>query len=99
MSEGRESNPLIERVDALLKRHQDAAPNPEGEVPVLTEVVDAAAGAAAPLPAGTDALAAQIERAVLERLAPEIQELVRRAVREAVVRAVAAAAKPDKPGP
>ncbi len=88
MSETREPNPLVERVDALLKRHRDATGKGEDDVPVLTDVVEAVASLRAP-PAGTDALAAEIERAVLERLAPQIEDMVRSAVREAVVRALA----------
>jgi hypothetical protein len=97
VSEGRDPNPLVERVDALLKRHRDATGMGEDDVPVLTEVVDAAARVAVP-PAGADALAAEIERAVLERLAPEIEDMVRSAVREAVVRALAPAREPGTPG-
>ena len=36
---GRATNPLAERVDALLRRHQEAA-LARDELPVLTEIVD-----------------------------------------------------------
>ena len=97
MTQGRETNPLVGRVDALLKRHQNGAPAADETVPVLTEVVDPESpAAAAPAPRGAEALAAEIERTVLERLAPEIQEMVRRAVREAVLRALAVRAPDDR---
>ena len=86
MTEGREPNPLIERVDALLKRQQEAARRSEEEVPLLTEVA-AGKDAATPLEGGAQALAAEIEHEVLKRVTPEIHDIVRRAVREAVLRA------------
>ncbi|HSH07286.1 MAG TPA: hypothetical protein VLA41_06455 [Burkholderiales bacterium] len=65
-------NPLIRQVDTLL-RNQDA----EHEVPVLTEVVDAAASRAALLdPVLLEALARQLERAVLDHFGPEFTRLV-----------------------
>ena len=65
-------NPLIRQVDTLL-RNQEA----ETEVPVLTEVVDAAAKRAALLdPVLLEALARQLERAVLEHFGPEFTRLV-----------------------
>jgi hypothetical protein len=81
VSEGgrRDSNPLVERVHALLRRHQDAAPGSEDDVPVLTEV--AAPGAA-------EALALELERAVLERLHHELQPMLADALRAAVAAAV-----------
>ena len=61
-----EPNPLVARVDALLASHRRV----EDDVPVLTETVD---------PAGPEidaerleALAARVERAVLERLLAEL---------------------------
>jgi len=94
----RESNRLIERVDALMRRQQQES---QQEVPVLTEVVEPETSAALP-PA--DALAADIERALIARLAPELdrrlaslrgelEKEMRRAVREAVAHALAARAK------
>ena len=65
-------NPLIRQVDTLL-RNQEA----ETEVPVLTEVVDAAAKRAALLdPVLLEALARQLERAVLGHFGPEFTRLV-----------------------
>lgn len=73
----REFNPLIQRVDALLRRHQEA-PKPEEDVPVLTEIVDpkAARRPARGVDAATvEALAEELENAVLLRLAPELDRV------------------------
>lgn len=94
MSEERESNPLIERVDALLKRHQEAARRAEEEVPVLTDVAEGK-GPGAALEAGAQALASEIEREVLKRVTPVIHDIVRRAVRDAVLRAFVGRAQRD----
>ena len=69
-------NPLIQRVDALLRRHQEA-PKPEEDVPVLTEIVDpkAARPARGVDRATVEALAEELENAVLLRLAPELDRL------------------------
>jgi len=89
-------NPLVERVDALLRRHQEAAP--AEELPVLTEIVDpgAPAGPAALDAAAVEALARELERAVLARLENELQpalaalgEALRAALRAAVAAAIA----------
>jgi hypothetical protein len=92
-----DTNPLVERVDALMKRHQEAAPAGE-DLPVLTEVVDpsAVAGPAALDAAAVEALSRELERAVLQRLENELQpalaalgEALRAALRETVAVAVA----------
>jgi len=73
---GRDVNPLVGRVDALLKRAKpERAP---GEVPVLTEVV---ADELARRQTGMDRpalekLAQELERAVLERLNPQLERLI-----------------------
>ncbi|TAN56694.1 MAG: hypothetical protein EPN19_00295 [Betaproteobacteria bacterium] len=68
---------------------------PVEEIPVLTEVVDATkAGGLSP--AQVDALVAQIERGVLEELAPRLEDAVHQAVRNAVERALAPAPGKDK---
>jgi hypothetical protein len=91
-------NPLVQRVDALLKRHREAAPAAGDDVPVLTEIVDprSAAGPAALDAAAVEALARELERAVLQRLENELQpalaaltEALHGALREAVASAVA----------
>lgn len=93
----RDSNPLIDRVDALLRRHQEAAAGRD-ELPVLTEVVDPdkPRSAAALDAAAVEALSRELERAVLQRLERELQpalvvlgESLRTALREAVATAVA----------
>lgn len=102
----RETNPLFRRVDDLLRQSQEAA---QEEVPLLTEIADPAApapGAAEAL--DEEALAADLERALVARLAPELdrrltvlradlEKELRRAVREAVAHALAARrAEPPK---
>lgn len=89
-------NPLVERVDALLKRHRDAAPGRD-DLPVLTEIVDpkAPAAQAALDSAAVEALSRELERAVLQRLEEQLQptlatlgQALRVALREAVTGAV-----------
>lgn len=78
-----DSNPLVQRVDALLQRHQQAAPATAEDVPVLTEIVDPRAPAAG-------ALALELERAVLARVEKDLEGTLS-ALREMLRRAVAAA--------
>ncbi|MGE5128750.1 MAG: hypothetical protein ACM3IK_03915 [Sphingomonadaceae bacterium] len=84
MNENRrpEQNPLVERVDALLRRHQNgsgAAPaRADDDVPVLTEVVDPEARAAGAQQVDqklVEVFANELETAVLLRLAPELDRL------------------------
>jgi len=91
-------NPLVQRVDALLKRHREAAPGAEDDLPVLTEIVDpnSPAGASALDAAAVEDLSRELERAVLQRLENELQpalaalgEALRTALHEAVAVAVA----------
>ncbi len=95
-------NPLVQRVDALLKRHEDATPGAADDVPVLTEIVDPGAPAA-------EALALELERAVLARIERELEgtlAALRGVLRQAVAAAVArelearglAAKRPASPG-
>lgn len=102
---GREVNPLIRRVDELIRRHQESTQKAVEEVPVLTEVLEAAAPAPAEAPLD-QALGADLERILLARLVPELDRQVaalrgelekdiRRIVREAVAHALAAR-HPDK---
>lgn len=69
-------NPLVERVDALLRRHE--APEGHDDIPVLTEVVDdeRARRRTEVDAAALEALAAELERAVLERLTPEVDRVI-----------------------
>jgi hypothetical protein len=100
VSDEDEKNPLIRRVDALVRSQREEAQRAEEEVPVLTEVVAPGPGGLA-TPAREDALAADLERALVARLAPELERRLaglrleldrdlRRAVREAVAHALAA---------
>ena len=91
-------NPLVQRVDALLRRHQEASQRGGDDLPVLTEIVDPAkpAGQAALDAAAVEALSRELERAVLARLENELQrtlatlgDALRAALREAVAGAVA----------
>ncbi|HEX9395716.1 MAG TPA: hypothetical protein VF943_03145 [Burkholderiales bacterium] len=87
----KDPNPLVRRVDALLRRRQD--PGHEGEVPVLTQIVqDEARRARAVDSAALEALARELERAVLARLGPEvervIQERLGRTLNEVLARAL-----------
>ena len=71
----KDPNPLVHRVDALLRRRREPAAG--GEVPVLTEIVQDDAGHARGVdPAALEALARELERAVLERLGPEIERVI-----------------------
>jgi hypothetical protein len=75
-NEGRDSHPLVQRVDALLRRHDDA--KGESDVPVLTDVVDDERARPGPRvdAAALEALARELERAVLERLGPEVNRVI-----------------------
>jgi hypothetical protein len=69
--------PLIERVDALLRSHREPTP-PAAEVPVLTEVVDLG-GATPRVPASADAaasLAGELEHSVLTQLRGELDRVI-----------------------
>jgi hypothetical protein len=94
-------NPLIARVDALMKRAQEDSLRAVEEVPLLTDVVEHNAAAAAAAAARDEALAADIERVLVVRLIPELNKQIaglrselekqlRRSVREAVEHALAA---------
>lgn len=108
MTEGRDANRLIERVDALMRRQQEDTQRAVEEVPLLTEIV-AHDAVAAPAQGNADkALASDIERVLLVRLIPELNKQIavlrgelekemRRSVRDAVEHALAARkANPEK---
>ena len=99
--EARGPNQLIARVDALMKRAQEDSLRAVEEVPLLTEIVEHDAKAAAAAAARDEALAADIERVLVVRLIPELNKQIaglrtelekqlRRSVREAVEHALAA---------
>jgi len=109
MSDSRDPNPLVKRVDALMKRQQEESRRTVEEVPLLTEIVAHESSAEVPAAAPEDStLAADIERVLVVRLVPELNKQIaalrtelekelRRSVREAVEHALAARkAKPDK---
>ena len=111
MSDRRDPNRLIQRVDALVRRQQEDTQRAVEEVPLLTEIVEqeaAKAATAGALP-GEETLAADIERVLVVRLVPELNKQIaalraelekelRRSVREAVEHALAQRkAGADKP--
>ena len=75
--EERQPNPLIRSVDALLRRGQDPQRG-ETDVPVLTEIVDDERAQRPPAvnAEALEALARELERAVLERLGPEVDRVI-----------------------
>jgi hypothetical protein len=97
--EARDGNPLFRRVDALIRRSKEVA---QEEVPVLTEIADPGEPAPAVEPKlDEEALAGDLERALVARLAPELdrrlaalraelEKELRRAARDAVANALAA---------
>ncbi|MCX7960854.1 MAG: hypothetical protein N2653_04660 [Burkholderiales bacterium] len=101
----RETNPLVRRVDELLRSRAEAS----ADVPLLTEVVEPEARRGYDARVDPRALAAELERALLARLAPELdrrlallraelESAVRRAVQEAVAAALAARAAAPRGG-
>ena len=71
------TDPLVDRVDALLRKG-DGNARPEADVPVLTEIVDDEAVRRPPVfdRSALEALAGELERAVLERLGPEVERVI-----------------------
>jgi len=110
MSESKDPNQLVARVDALMKRQQEDSLRAVEEVPLLTDVVEQDAAAAADKAAQAardEALAADIERVLVVRLIPELnrqiaglrsemEKALRRSVREAVEHALAARKAPPE---
>ena len=106
--EEREQNPLVARVDALMKRQQEDTLRAVEEVPLLTEIVAHDAAATPEAANAEKALASDIERVLLVRLIPELNKQVndlraglekemRRSVRKAIEHALAERkAKPGK---
>jgi hypothetical protein len=102
VSDNRDPNRLIARVDALMKRQQEDSKRAVEEVPLLTEVVAHDVAAQGPEAAREEkALAADIERVLVVRLIPELNKQIaglraelekelRRSVREAIEHALAA---------
>jgi hypothetical protein len=71
--DARDTSPLVQRVDALLRSHRG-----DPDVPVLTEVVDLEAAAKERNfdAAAVEALALELERAVLARLGDELDRVI-----------------------
>lgn len=75
--EGPELNPLLSRVDALLRRHHEMPRGIDDDVPVLTEVAEPAEATADPIDGkAVAALAEALERAVLDRLGNELDRII-----------------------
>jgi hypothetical protein len=87
MSDAPDRAALIGLVGELAKRREEEARRAQEEVPVLTDVIDGNEPLDE-LEAGARALAEDIEREVLRRITPEIHDIVRRAVRQAVLNAL-----------
>jgi hypothetical protein len=81
-SGAREANPLVARVDALVKRQQEETRRAVEEVPLLTEIIEhdpaaqAERAARAARAAQDEALAADIERVLVVRLIPELNKQI-----------------------
>jgi hypothetical protein len=108
VSDARDPNQLIARVDQLIKRQQEDSLRAVEEVPLLTEIVEHDPAEAAAAAARDEALAADIERVLVVRLIPELNKQIaalrselekqlRRSVREAVDHALAARKANPKP--
>lgn len=88
----REHKPLVERVDALLRRHQEAQRLAEAEVPLLTEVAESTPGGAPSLDGqALEALSLALEQAVLDRLGPDLDRAVEAHLQRALHAALQAA--------
>jgi len=108
VSDVRDPNQLIARVDQLIKRQQEDSLRAVEEVPLLTEIVEHDPAEAAAAAARDEALAADIERVLVVRLIPELNKQIaalrselekqlRRSVRDAVEHALAARKANPKP--
>jgi len=73
----RDLNPLVERVDALLRSHRGEIPRADSDVPILTDVVDLVSEQDDAFdPKAVEALALELERAVLTRLGDELDRVI-----------------------
>ena len=71
-------DPLAQRVDALIARKREPG---AAELPVLTEIVNDERGPRRAVDAAAlEALARELERAVLARVAPELERIVGQAL-------------------
>jgi len=75
--DARELNPLVQRVDALLRSHRGEGQRSDTDVPILTDVVDLVSeGEQGFDPKAVEALALELERAVLTRLGNELDRVI-----------------------
>ena len=88
---------LVSLVGELAKQREDEARRLQEEVPVLTDVVDGKEPLDA-LEAGAQSLAKEIEHEVLRQITPQLHDIVRRAVRAAIWRALVGGRRRDTGG-
>jgi hypothetical protein len=75
--DAKELNPLVQRVDALLRSHRGDGQRSDTDVPILTDVVDLVSeGGQGFDPKAVEALALELERAVLTRLGDELDRVI-----------------------
>jgi hypothetical protein len=80
-------NPLVQRVDALLRRHQELAQKAEADIPLLLEAIEAAV---------LEHLWPELDR-ILERQLQELRAELAASFRQAVRRAIARTARDGEP--
>lgn len=75
--DAKDLDPLVQRVDALLRSHRGDGPRADSDVPILTDVVDLVAEQEDAFdPKAVEALALELERAVLTRLGEELDRVI-----------------------
>ena len=75
--DAREVDPLVQRVDALLRSHRGETQRSDSDVPILTDVVELASAQEQGFdPKAVEALALELERAVLTRLGEELDRVI-----------------------
>jgi hypothetical protein len=73
----RDISPLVQRVDALLRSHRGDGQRGDADVPVLTDIVDLTPERDQQFdPKAVEALALELERAVLARLGEELDRVI-----------------------
>jgi hypothetical protein len=74
--DAKDLSPLVQRVDALLRSHRGDAQRADSDVPILTDVVDLTEHEREYDPKAVEALALELERAVLTRLGEELDRVI-----------------------
>jgi len=79
-----DESPLVQRVDALLRSHRGGQAS-NSDVPVLTDIVDLVSDGEPRFdPAAVEALALELERAVLARLGEELDRIIEQGLARAL---------------